>query len=112
MMQHRTDAVFVRKSTKAQDEQAQEGSVTKLLTDIGVTVPDENWFVGVVSRRKVKENAEFNRLMELVRQDKIGTIYVESQDRWGTITSADYFGTIGTLQKHQTRLFDQNRARI
>jgi len=63
----RHDAVFIRKSTEDQSEKGQTGNVRTMLNGIGITVPDEFWFVGTVGRRKVRSNAEFSRLMKLVK---------------------------------------------
>ena len=38
--------------------------------------------------------------------DKIGTIYIESQTRWGTSDRVELFGLLGELREHDTRLFD------
>jgi DNA invertase Pin-like site-specific DNA recombinase len=107
----RIDVVFIRKSTQTQDDQGQRLNVTAMLRDAGVYVPDGNWFVGTVSRRKVKANAAFNRLMALVEDDKIGTVYVESQDRWGTADRVELFSLLGTLRQHGTRLYDLRAKR-
>jgi len=102
----RHDAVFICKSTEDQSEKGQTGNVRTMLDGIGITVPDEFWFVGTVGRRKVRSNAEFSRLMKLVESDQIGTVYIESQDRWGTADRPELFNLLGTLRDHQTRLYD------
>jgi hypothetical protein len=102
----RIDVAFVRKSTQAQDDQGQMDNVRTMLRELGVSVPDSHWYVGTVSRRKVKSNERFNELMVLVESDKIGTVYVESQDRWGTSDRVELFSLLGTLREHGTRLYD------
>jgi DNA invertase Pin-like site-specific DNA recombinase len=102
----RIDVVFIRKSTKTQDEKAQQDNVRNMLKEKGVEVPEQYRFTGTVSRRKVKANAEFNRLMELVEADRVGTVYVESQDRWGTGDRPELFSLIGILRQHDTKLYD------
>jgi DNA invertase Pin-like site-specific DNA recombinase len=102
----RIDVAFIRKSTQAQDDQGQKQNVSRMLKDLGVDIPEEHWFVGTVSRRKVKSNLAFNSLMELVEADKVGTVYVESQDRWGTADRTELFALLGILREHDTRLFD------
>jgi hypothetical protein len=102
----RIDVVFIRKSTQGQDEAAQRANVEGMLRDRGVHVQEARWFSGTVGRRKVRANAEFNRLMALVEADKVGTVYVESQDRWGTGDRPELFSLLGTLRQHGTRLFD------
>jgi hypothetical protein len=77
-----------------------------MLRDRGIRVPESRWFCGTVSRRKVRANAEFNRLMEEVETDRVGTVYVESQDRWGTADRRELFALLDTLCRHGTRLFD------
>jgi hypothetical protein len=103
---NRIDAVFIRKSTQAQDDQGQKDNVRAMLKSLGVRVSDEHWFVGTVSRRKVKANADFNRLMELVETDKVRTVYVESQDRWGTSDRTELYSLLGILRTHDTQLYD------
>src|SRR5262249_44277407 len=87
-------------------EGGQKSNVENMLRDRAVHIPDTNWFEGTVSRRKVKANAAFNRLMSLVESDKVGTVYVESQDRWGTKDRVELYALLGTLREHGTRLFD------
>lgn len=102
----RFDVVFIRKSSKAQDEKGQSDNVAAMLREMGCKVAPERWFTGVVSRRKVRSNPEFNRLLALVESDLIGTVYVESQDRWGTADRVQLFSLIGLLRDHNTRLYD------
>jgi hypothetical protein len=103
---NRIDVAFIRKSTKAQDEQGQTDNVRAMLKERGVYVPDQYWFVGTVGRRKVKANADFNRLLALVEADRVGAVYVESQDRWGTADRPELFSLLGILRQHGTRLYD------
>jgi DNA invertase Pin-like site-specific DNA recombinase len=105
-MSGRIDVVFIRKSTQAQEDQGQRDNVLKMLKDVGLYVPADNWFFGTVSRRKVKTNVGFNRLMTLIEEDRVGTVYVESQDRWGTRDRVELFALLGTLRGHGTRLYD------
>jgi len=102
----RVDVVFIRVSTQAQDDKGQKDNVRKLLKELGVYVSDPNWFSGTVSRRKVKGNLEFSRLMEMVEADRVETVYIESQDRWGTSDRVELFNLLGILRTHNTRLFD------
>ena len=102
----RLPAVFIRKSTREQDEAGQIGNVESMLKQLGVGVPTDQWFVGTVSRRKVKANADFLRLMKMVENDLISTVYVESQDRWGTKDRTELFSLLSTLRNHGTKLFD------
>lgn len=74
------DVAFIRKSTQAQDEGGQIANVEAMLKDRGVYVPERNWFVGTVSRRKVRGNADFARLMQLVEADKFGSRCAISTD--------------------------------
>jgi hypothetical protein len=102
----KTEAVFIRKSTREQDETGQIGNVESMLTELGVCVPHDQWFVGTVSRRKVKANADFLGLMNMVETDRISTVYIESQDRWGTKDRPELFSLLGILRDHGTKLFD------
>lgn len=102
----RIDVVFIRKSSQVQDETGQKANVGAMLRELGVFVHDRYWFVCTVPRAKVQGNAEFRRLMELVEADKVGTVYIESQDRWGTADVSELFTLLGTLSEHGTRLFD------
>src|SRR5262249_38690467 len=102
----RIDVVFIRKSGHTQDDQGQKDNVRAMLKELGVTIPEQDWFAGTVSRRKVKANATFNRLLGLVEGDRVGTVYIESQDRWGTSDRVELFALLGTLRQHNTRLYD------
>ncbi len=102
----RRDAVFIRKSGPTQDEGGQIANVESMLKNIAVHVPEDRWFTGTVSRRKVGANVNFLRLMELVEADRIRTVYVESQDRWGTKDRPELFSLLGILRKHGTQLYD------
>ncbi|WP_197454041.1 recombinase family protein [Caulifigura coniformis] len=107
----RFDVVFIRKSSDKQDEQGQIDNVRALLKERGVTVDPEHWMVGTIKRRNVKSDPGFARLLELVENDRVGTIYVESQDRWGTADRCELFGLIGTLRWHETQLIDLRENR-
>lgn len=100
------DAVFIRKSSREQDENGQIANVKVMLQDVGVNVLSDYWFMGTVSRRKVRANADFLRLLELIENDRVRTVYVESQDRWGTKDRPELFSLLGTLRDHGTKLFD------
>jgi hypothetical protein len=102
----RHDAVFIRKSGKAQDEEAQIGNVATMLAARGVEVPREHWYVCTVQRPHVQANADFVRLMKLVEAGKIATVYVESQDRFGTGNIKELFSLLLRLENHDTKLFD------
>ena len=54
----RMDVVFIRVSTQQQDDEGQIANVRLVLDNlkVKVSVPEENWFAGTVSRRKVKTN--------------------------------------------------------
>lgn len=105
------DVVFIRKSTQGQEEAGQIANVATMLKEIGVSVSKENWFVGTTSRRKVNANPQFIHLMKLVEAGRIGTVYVESQDRWGTADRVELFELLGTLRKQKTRLYDLRAKR-
>jgi hypothetical protein len=100
------DVVFIRKSSARQDEQGQIGNVQNMLREQKVTVPEKNWFVGTVSRRKVRQNSDFQKLWDLVESDQVGTVYIESQDRWGSADRKELFHLLYILEQHSTRLFD------
>lgn len=102
----RTDVVFIRKSSASQDEVGQIDNVKAMLADEGVEIPGEHWFVCTVPRAKVQANSDFKRLMDLVTADKIGTIYIESLDRWGTGNVRELFALLNVLAEHDTRLYD------
>ena len=105
------DVVFIRKSTQGQEEAGQIANVEAMLKEAGTSVPKQNWFVGTTSRRKVNANPAFIRLMELVEAGQVGTVYVESQDRWGTANRVELFALLGTLRKQKTRLYDLRAKR-
>lgn len=102
----RVEVVFIRKSGTSQENKDQIANVERMLADLGVTIPDGRWFVGTVSRRKVHTNDQFATLIGMVERDEVGTVYVESQDRFGTADRPELFTLIGTFRQHGTRLFD------
>lgn len=105
-MSNRLDAVWIRKSTDAQAEKGQIANVKKMLKQATVSVTDGMWFIATGSRRTIRENIEFKRLMSFVESDTIGTIFIESRSRIGTVTSSDLYAIIGTLQDHGTKLVE------
>jgi len=105
-MSHRIDCVFIRKSSQGQDEQGQISNVRNMLREQGAFVPEQDWFIGTVSRRKVRKNADFARLMNQIEADQVGTVYIESQDRWGSADRKELFHLLYILEQHGTRLFD------
>jgi DNA invertase Pin-like site-specific DNA recombinase len=102
----RLDCVFIRKSGKTQDEQGQIDNVRTMLKAKGVYVPEEQWFIGVVKRRKVRTNLQFDRMLQMIRANRVGTVYVESQDRFGTGDHSELSILIRDLRDHDTKLFD------
>lgn len=102
----RVDVVFIRKSSGGQDEGGQKKNVKNLLREIRIDIPEKWWFECKVPRSKVQANVEFIRLRDLVAAGKVGTVYIESQDRWGTANVAELFTLLGFLAEHGTRLYD------
>jgi hypothetical protein len=102
----RLKVVMIRKSGSQQDEKGQADNVAKMLEEQGIKIDEKYWFYCTVPRAFVEGNADFKRLMELVQTSKVGTIYVETQDRFGTDDVADFFAMIKLLRSHRTRLFD------
>ena len=76
-----------------------------------IHIPKENWFGAVVSRRKVTADPEFKRLQELVKQDRIDTIFVETHDRLGITKQSEFFAFLELLIEHDTHLFDLTKDR-
>jgi DNA invertase Pin-like site-specific DNA recombinase len=102
----RIDAVYVRKSTNEQEEQAQIANVAAMLRDQEKYVEERFWFFDRGSRRKAGKRASFQSLLQLVRQGRVGTIYIEEFKRWGVKNPIEYFKFIGELRDHGTALFD------
>ncbi len=102
----RVDVVFIRKSSAGQDEDGQISNVKKMLTERHVEVPEDRWFIETVSRRKVNASPVFRQLLDTVKQDRIRTIYIEAQDRWGTKDRPEFFSILGILRQHDTQLID------
>ena len=105
----RFDVVWIRKSTREQDNKAQIDNVKTMLDKRGVPIPrDEHWFIDTVSRRKVTTSPQYKKLLPLIEGKRVGTIYVESQDRLGigTNETSDFFSFVSTLRKCGTKLID------
>lgn len=102
----RIDVALVRKSSTAQDERQQVANIKSMLILRNIEIPDDqdHWFKCTVPRADVQGNVEFKRLLNLIEDDKIGTVYVESQDRWGTNDVSDFFVLIRRLREHRTKL--------
>jgi DNA invertase Pin-like site-specific DNA recombinase len=107
----REDVVYIRKSSDEQDYQAQIANVGSMLRDLEKYVPDRLWFDDTGSRRKADKRPNFQALLALIRRDKVRTVYVESQNRWGTKNLPEYFRLIGDLRDHGTALFDLRAKR-
>lgn len=102
----RLNVVMIRKSGSQQDEKGQADNVGKGLAEQGISIDPKYWFYCTVPRAYSEGNADFKRLMELVQTGKVGTIYVETQDRFGTDDAVDFFTMIKTLRINRTRLYD------
>jgi hypothetical protein len=102
----RIDAVFIRKSTDQQDDAAQKANVARMLRERETWVPERYWFTCTIARDEVQRDADFKRLMALVEAGKVGTVYIECQDRFGTGDVAELFTLLGKLATHGTALFD------
>lgn len=102
----RIDVVMVRKSGDKQDEQAQAANVKAMLDTLSVSVSKDYWFYCTVPRAHVKANADFKKLLSLVENDEVDTVYVETQDRFGTDDVAELFTMITLLRTHETHLYD------
>jgi DNA invertase Pin-like site-specific DNA recombinase len=109
------EVVYIRKSTSAQETEDQIANVKRMLEDMGKHVPDEWWFADTGSRRHAHKRKDFQRLMSLVNpapvggrktESKIGTIYIESQSRWGGKDRKQLFGWLSTLAENGVKLFD------
>lgn len=107
----RIDCVFIRKSTDSQKEEGQIANVQNELKTLHVAIADEHWFTVTVSRRKVQRDPDFKRLMKLVEAGQVGTVYVESQDRWGTADREELYALLGRLRANDTRLYDLKAKR-
>ncbi|WP_425399563.1 recombinase family protein [Aeoliella sp.] len=103
----RRNVVWVRKSTDAQEDKAQVSNIKKMLAEQGIEEPHSvHWFHTTASRRVVRNDSEFKRLLALVEQDQIGIIFVEKANRFGQTDSSNWFGVIGILRDHDTELWD------
>lgn len=102
----RHDAVWLRVSTVIQELKPQRDNVLSLLNELGVAVPTEYWFECKVPRDGVSGNAAFNQLISLVKQDRIGTVYIEAQDRFGTDNLKELVPYLTLFQEHGTALYD------
>lgn len=102
----RIDVVFIRKSSDVQADSGQRANVETMLKAEGISIPEQHWFTCTVPRSKVQGNTEFKRLMRLVEENRVGTVYIESQDRFGTGDITELFTLLGILSAHGTRLYD------
>jgi hypothetical protein len=98
--------VYIRKSSGVQEEQAQVQNVQTMLREMQVVIPDGQWFVDTGSRMKAEKRPDFQRLMGLIKADQVRTVYIESQNRWGTKNSKELFALLYVLCAHGTALYD------
>lgn len=105
-MATRKNAVLLRVSTKEQEITGQRENVKKLLAAREVVVAEDFWFEMTESRRTVSYAPEFKRLMGLVNEDRIDTIFVERSNRFGTTQARELFELTGNLRDHGTKLVD------
>jgi DNA invertase Pin-like site-specific DNA recombinase len=105
MSKLRRPVVWVRKSTDAQEEEAQRNNVAKMLEHRSIIIPQERWFAATVSRAAVASDPEHKRLLQLVEAGDVDVIYIESESRWGSIETAEAFQRIEHLKSHGVKLF-------
>lgn len=87
----RHDAVIIRKSSDPQEEQSQIEGIKTYLDRKHITIPADYWFIDTGSRHKSEQREGFQRLLNLVKQDRIGRVFCWMQDRIGT-TDPDEWG--------------------
>lgn len=102
----RLDVVYIRKSSDPQEEAGQVANVKLMLRKLGRHIPDSEWFYDTGSRRKADKRKDFQRLLGLIKQGKIGTVYVERQNRFGTKNGRELFHFLHTIKEAGSRLFD------
>lgn len=104
----RINAALIRKSGDSQDERGQIANVQRMLKARGVTVRDDMWFYAGkgVKRKEIAKDPEMNRLMSLVAQDKIDTIYIEKLDRFGSDKNDEFQMRLNSVRKYGTKLYD------
>lgn len=105
MSVNRRPAVWVRKSTDAQEEEAQRNNVAKMLELRSIIIPQDRWFASTVSRAAVSSDPEHKRLLQLVEAGEVDVIYIEGESRWGSIETAEAFQRIEHLKSHGVKLF-------
>jgi DNA invertase Pin-like site-specific DNA recombinase len=105
--EQRVDVVYLRKSTSAQRDAEQRANVELGLRELDVYIPARYWFSDTRSRNKPEDGANFQEMMKMVDEDKVGTIYVESQDRFGAGRGPKkLFAILSKLTDHRTKLID------
>lgn len=105
--EQRVDVVYLRKSTSAQRDTEQRSNVERGLTELGVHVPARYWYSDTRSRNKPEQGADWQTMMAMVDENKVGTIFVESQDRFGGGRGAKrLFAILQRLRDHGTKLID------
>jgi hypothetical protein len=101
----RNDAVYIRKSSDPQEEESQIRGVREWLVKNHLQVPgDEFWFQDTGSRHHSKTRDDFQRMLALVTEERIGTVYCWKQDRIGTKNPREWF--------HILYLFEESGSKI
>ena len=89
---HGDGAVYIRVSTDDQDTARQYHATAEWLGRHGVDVRDEHRFEDKGwARSEARRRPEFNRMLDLVDKGRIQWIVVDSQDRFGTGSTFEFF---------------------
>lgn len=107
----RLDAVAVRVSTTAQENEAQRANIERGLREREVYIPADYWFTDTRSRFKPQKGPDFAKLMALVKAGRVQRVFIESQDRGGLGRGSKIFSYLDTFREHRTKLIDLTTGR-
>jgi hypothetical protein len=103
----RQDAVYIRKSSDPQEEESQKKGVRDYLADRRLPFPPaSHWFTDTGSRHHSKTREDFQSMLRLVQQGKIGTVYCWHQDRIGTKDHFEWFHICYLFREHGSRIVE------
>ncbi len=108
-----TTAAYIRVSSDKQDVTRQRTNISAAAGRLGQ--PIGQWFEdseGKNPRHKAEQRKEFQRLLKAVKARAVDTIFVDSQDRFGTKDAFEWGEFISILRKHGCQLIDSTGRKL
>lgn len=98
-------AYYLRKSDNKSDLARQRDLILAWCGTHDVSVPDRLRFEDTGSRDKSQKREQFQKMLEMVRRGEIGTVLIQSFERFGIEDSDEFFRHRAVFQQHKAVLF-------